>query len=90
MTNSNKTPTEQASQASEADGESDQSTAMRTDAEIAERTAEIQRRQDQRRSGPVFEAPAPFPWEYPLIGIAGGLVLLSGLFLIRVLTPRRD
>ena len=82
--------TEQASQASEADGESDQSTAMRTDAEIAERTAEIQRRQDQRRSGPVFEAPAPFPWEYPLIGIAGGLVLLSGLFLIRVLTPRRD
>ncbi|MYE05724.1 MAG: hypothetical protein F4Y04_00615 [Chloroflexi bacterium] len=80
---------EQASQdeSSETDG---QSTATRTEGEIAERKAEIQQRQDQRRSGPVFEAPAPFPWEYPLIGIAGGLVLLSGLLLVRVLTPRRD
>ena len=78
---------QQAAQASD-DGP-EQSAAVRTEEEIAERTAEIQRRQDQRRSGPVFEVPAPFPWEYPLIGVAGALVLLSGLFLVRVLTPRR-
>ena len=81
---------QQAAQASEGDDEPEQSATTRTDEEIAERTAEIQRRQDQRRSGPIFEAPAPFPWEYPLIGIAGALVLLNGLLLVRVLTPRRS
>ena len=81
---------EQATQASSSDdAEPEQAAASRTEEEIAERTDEIQRRQDQRRSGPVFEAPAPFQWEYPLIGVAGALVLLSGLFLVRVLTPRR-
>ncbi len=81
---------QQTAQASDDGDEPEQSAAARTDEEIAERTSEIQRRQDQRRSGPVFEVPAPFPWEYPLIGVAGGLVLLSGLFLVRVLSPRRD
>ena len=82
---------QRAAQASaEDDSQPEQASAGRTEEEIAERTAEIQRRQDQRRSGPIFEAPAPFPWEYPLIGIAGGLVLLSGLLLVRVLTPRRE
>lgn len=81
---------EQAAEASEDDGaEPEQATAARSEEEIAERTAEIERRQDQRRSGPVFEIPGPFPWEYPLIGIAGALVLLSGLLLVRVLTPRQ-
>ena len=74
----------------EGDPETHQVAAARSEEEIAERTEEIQRRQDQRRSGPVFEVPAPFPWEYPLIGVAGALVLLSGLLLVRVLTPRRD
>lgn len=82
---------EQAAQSSQQDeSESEQASDSRSEAEVAERTDEIQRRQDQRRSGPVFEAPAPFPWEYPLIGVAGALVLLSGLLLVRVLTPRRD
>lgn len=82
---------EQAAQSSPLDeSESEQASDSRSEAEVAERTDEIQRRQDQRRSGPVFEAPAPFPWEYPLIGVAGALVLLSGLLLVRVLTPRRD
>jgi len=82
---------EQAAQSSQRDeSESEQASDSRSEAEVAERTDEIQRRQDQRRSGPVFEAPAPFPWEYPLIGVAGALVLLSGLLLVRVLTPRRD
>lgn len=82
---------QQASQASpEDDAEPERAAAARSEAEIEERTAAIQRRQDQRRSGPVFEAPAPFPWEYPLIGVAGALVLLSGLMLVRVLAPRRD
>ena len=81
---------EQATQASSSDdAEPEQAAASRTEEEIAERTDEIQRRQDQRRAGPLFQAPAPFPWEYPLIGVAGALVLLSGLFLVRVLTPRR-
>ncbi|MXX32055.1 MAG: hypothetical protein F4Z51_07475 [Chloroflexi bacterium] len=62
----------------------------RSEDEIAERVAEIERRQDQRRQRPVFEVAEPFPWEYPLIGIAGALVLLSGLMLARVLAPRRD
>lgn len=82
---------EQAAQSSPLDeSESEQASDSRSEAEVAERTDEIQRRQDQRRSGPVFEAPAPFPWEYPLIGVAGALVLLSGLLVVRVLTPRRD
>lgn len=82
--------TEQAAQASEdRSAQAEPTTASRSEEEIAQRTAEIERRQDQRRSGPIFEIPGPFPWEYPLIGIAGGLVLLSGLFLVRVLTPRR-
>ena len=80
----------QAAQSADGDDEPQRSAVARTDEDVAERQAEIQRRQEQRRSGPVFAAPAPFPWEYPLIGIAAGLVLLSGLLLIRVLTPRRD
>ncbi len=74
----------------EDDQQVEASAAGRTDDEIAERQAEIQRRQDERRSGPVFEVAGPFPWEYPLIGIAGALVLLSGLLLVRVLSPRRE
>ena len=61
-------------------------TVSRTDEEIAERTAEIERRQDQRRAAPVFEVSGPFPWEYPLIAVAGVFVLLSGALLVRVLT----
>ena len=60
----------------------------RPEEEIADRVAEIERRQDERRPRPVFEVAGPFPWEWPLIGIAGGLVMLSGLLLVRVLTAR--
>jgi hypothetical protein len=82
---------DQAAQASGNDESTpEQAAATRTEDEIAERTAEIQRRQDQRRSGPIFEIPGPFPWEYPLIGIAAALVLLSGVMLLRVLTPSPD
>ena len=62
--------------------------ASRSEEEIADRVAEIERRQDERRPRPVFEVSGPFPWEWPLIGIAGGLVILSGLLLVRVLTAR--
>ncbi len=68
----------------------EQASATRTEEEIAERLAEIERRQDERRERPFFELSEPFPWEYPLIGIAGALVLLSGLLLARILSPRRD
>ena len=68
----------------------EQAQASRSEEAIAERVTEIERRQDQRRQRPVFEIAEPFPWEYPLIGIAGALVLLSGLLLARVLSPRRD
>lgn len=68
----------------------EQVSAGRSEEEIAERVAEIERRQDERRQRPFFEASEPFPWEYPLIGVAGALVLLSGLMLARVLSPRRD
>ncbi len=60
--------------------------AARSEDDIAERTAEIQRRQDERRAAPVFASAEPFPWEYPLIGVAAALVLLSGLMLVRVLS----
>ena len=60
----------------------------RSDAEIAERVAEIERRQQERRAGPVFEVSGPFPWEYPLIGVAAGLLLLNGALLLRILSPR--
>ncbi len=84
---------EQASEASEASDDeeeaSEEQSLGRSDEEIAERVAEVERRQDERRSGPIFEVAGPFPWEYPLIGVAGALVLLSGLLLVRVLTPRR-
>ena len=65
-------------------------TSARTEEEIAARVSEIERRQEQRRSGPVFEVSGPFPWEYPLIGVAAALILVSALLLVRVLTPRRD
>lgn len=82
---------QQAAQASEA-GEEDQaeveSATSRSEEAIADRVAEIERRQDERRPRPVFEVAGPFPWEWPLIGIAGGLVILSGLLLVRVLTAR--
>ena len=68
----------------------EQAAAARSESEIAERVAEIERRQDQRRAGPLFELPDPFPWEYPMIGLAGALVLLSGLLLGRILPPRRN
>ena len=70
--------------------ESEEQVSARSEDEIAERTAEIQRRQDERRAGPAFEVSGPFPWEYPLIGVAGALILASALLLVRVLTPRRD
>ena len=72
-----------ATQASQQQAEA--SEVARSDEAIAERSAEIQRRQEQRRSAPIFEVATPFPWEYPLIGAAGALVLFSGLLLLRVL-----
>ena len=70
--------------------EAEEQVSARSEDEIAERTAEIQRRQDERRAGPAFEVSGPFPWEYPLIGVAGALILVSALLLVRVLAPRRD
>lgn len=81
--------TESTSEGDDSD-ESEQVSAGRSDEEIAERVAEIERRQDERRQRPFFEVSEPFPWEYPLIGVAGALVLLSGLLLARILSPRRD
>lgn len=81
--------TESMMDADEAD-DSEQASADRSQEEIAERVAEIERRQDERRQRPFFEATEPFPWEYPLIGVAGALVLLSGVLLVRILSPRRD
>ncbi len=82
---------QQSAQGSDSQAEQpEQAQASRSEEEIAERVAEIERRQDQRRQRPVFEIAEPFPWEYPLIGIAGALVLLSGLLLARILSPRRD
>ncbi len=89
-------PEEETQEASESTSEGDDSdeseqvSAGRSDEEIAERVAEIERRQDERRQRPFFEASEPFPWEYPLIGVAGALVLVSGLLLARILSPRRD
>ena len=81
---------QQASEASDDEEEASEEQSLgRSDEEIAERVAEVERRQDERRSGPIFEVAGPFPWEYPLIGVAGALVLLSGLLLVRVLTPRQ-
>ena len=80
----------EASGASDDGDEPEAEVSSRSEEDIAERTAEIERRQDQRRSGPAFEVAGPFPWEYPLIGLAGALVLLSGLMLVRLVTPRRS
>ena len=80
--------TGQAVEAGDQDEAESASATSRSDEEIADRVAEIERRQDERRPRPIFEVAGPFPWEWPLIGIAGGLVLLSGLLLVRVLTAR--
>ncbi len=69
-------------------GAEEETASIRSEDEIADRVAEIERRQDERRPRPVFEISGPFPWEWPLIGIAGALVVLSGLLLVRVLTSR--
>ena len=83
-------PSQQAAESTqEGDAEaSEETVSSRSEEEIAERVAEIERRQNERRPRPVFEVSGPFPWEWPLIGIAGALVLLSGLLLVRVLTSR--
>ncbi len=65
-------------------------TPNRSQQEIDERMAEIERRQQERRPGPVFATPAEFPWEYVLIGAAGAVLLISAIWLVRVLTPRRE
>jgi len=80
-------------QAAESTADEDEEAAQetvssRSDDEIEERVAEIERRQNERRPRPVFVVSGPFPWEWPLIGIAGALVILSGLLLVRVLTSR--
>lgn len=61
----------------------------RSEAEIEARTAEVQRRQEQRRPAPLFELAEPFPWEWPLMGIAAGLLLFSAVLLVRTLSPSR-
>lgn len=83
-------PSQETAAMSQEDDEdaSEETATSRSEDEIADRVAEIERRQDERRPRPVFEVAGPFPWEWPLIGIAGGLVLLSGLLLVRVLTAR--
>ena len=78
----------QAIEAGEDEQAESETATSRSEDEIADRVAEIERRQDERRPRPVFEVAGPFPWEWPLIGIAGGLVILSGLLLVRVLTAR--
>ncbi|MCY3921214.1 MAG: peptidase MA family metallohydrolase [Chloroflexi bacterium] len=78
----------QAVEAGEDEQAESETATSRSEEEIADRVAEIERRQDERRPRPVFEVAGPFPWEWPLIGIAGGLVVLSGLLLVRVLTAR--
>lgn len=78
----------QAVEAGEDEQAESETATSRSEEEIADRVAEIERRQDERRPRPVFDVAGPFPWEWPLIGIAGGLVILSGLLLVRVLTAR--
>lgn len=78
----------QAVEAGEDEQAESETATSRSEEEIADRVAEIERRQDERRPRPVFEVAGPFPWEWPLIGVAGGLVILSGLLLVRVLTAR--
>ena len=90
--NQDEQPEAQEAASSEDDDEapSEAEVASRSEDEIAERVAEIERRQQQRRAAPVFELSEPFPWEWPLIGIAGGLLLLSALLLARTLSAPRS
>jgi hypothetical protein len=62
----------------------------RSQAEIDERRAEIDRRQQERRPAPVFDVAGEFRWEYVLVGVAGALLLISAVWLVRVLTPRSE
>ena len=92
MEEENPEGSEEAAAAAEEEVEEEEEQIMqagRSEEETAARTAEIERRQEERRAGPQFAAPEAFPWEYPLIGIAAALVLLSGLLLGRVLAGRR-
>ncbi len=56
--------------------------------EIAARTAEIERRQSERRAGPSFSVSGGFPWDYVVVAAAGAALLLSAGLLIRVISPR--
>ena len=61
----------------------------RSDAEIAERSAEIERRQSMRRAGPSFEVSGGFEWDYVVVAVAGAVLLLSTVFFVRVISPPR-
>ena len=56
--------------------------------DIAARTAEIERRQSERRAGPTFSVSGGFPWDYVVVGVAAGVLLLSAGLLLVVATPR--
>lgn len=56
--------------------------------EIAARTAEIERRQSERRVGPSFSVSGGFPWDYVVVGAAGAALLLSACVLVLVISPR--
>ena len=56
--------------------------------EIAARTAEITRRQSERRVGPSFSVSGGFPWDYVVVGAAAAALLLSAAVLVLVISPR--
>lgn len=84
-----------AGESAEAAGEEEESAEMatanaadsRSAEEIAARTAEIERRQSERRAGPSFDVAGGFPWEYVVVAVAGAVLLVSAALLLRTLAP---
>ncbi len=70
------------------DAEQDGAVEARSDEEIAARVSEIDRRQSERRVGPIFSTAGSFPWEYVVVAVAGAILLLSATLFVRVITPR--
>lgn len=80
--------TEDAQEAGESETPEAEAGDGRSAEEIAARTAEIERRQSERRAGPTFSVSGGFPWDYVVVGVAAGALLLSVGLLLLVIAPR--
>lgn len=71
------------------DAGADSNADQRPPGQVEARQDAIRARLAERRPAPAFELDAGFPWQYPLIAVAGALLLLSAAATARLLSRAR-